>query len=95
MTTKHEVVATHREHPDWNCVQIAEHLGCEGGYVRATFKRNGLKPSGTRRVAPPWHRPVSAAQRERCAKLCERMGLPDAAAAIREGAAFANSAVSP
>lgn len=43
MTTKHEVLALHREHPDWTGPQIAEKLDCTPEYVTATFRRNGLK----------------------------------------------------
>lgn len=43
MATKHQVIALHKEHPDWNSEEIASELDCDGGYVRATFKRNGLR----------------------------------------------------
>ena len=42
MTTKHDAIRVHREHPDWHSEQIARELGCVGGYVRETAKRNGL-----------------------------------------------------
>ncbi len=43
MTTKHEVISLHKQHPEWPSVQIARELDCCDSYVRATFKRNGLK----------------------------------------------------
>lgn len=42
MTTKHEVIAVHTAHPDWNSVQIASKLNCCDAYVRSTFRRNGM-----------------------------------------------------
>lgn len=42
-TNKHQVITCHKLHPRWSSVQIAEHLGCCDAYVRATFKRNGLR----------------------------------------------------
>lgn len=42
MTTKHEVIAVHRAHPDWSAGDIAAHLGCMHEYVRATARRNGF-----------------------------------------------------
>lgn len=36
MTDKFEVFATHCRHPDWGCTQIAQYLGCQSPYVRAT-----------------------------------------------------------
>lgn len=41
--TKHDVIATHKAHPDWTCCRIAGHLGCMVEYVSATMRRNGLK----------------------------------------------------
>jgi hypothetical protein len=43
MTTKHQVIAAHRAHPEWTASDIAAHLGCLREYVSATAKRNGLK----------------------------------------------------
>ena len=43
MTTKAEVIALHLKHPDWSSIRIAEALGCDDGYVRKTFHRNGLQ----------------------------------------------------
>lgn len=42
MTTKWQVIATHRQHRDWDDQQIADHLDCTPEYVRATAKRNNL-----------------------------------------------------
>lgn len=42
MTTKHDVIAAHHDHPEWNSTDIAGHLGCCSAYVRATARRNGL-----------------------------------------------------
>ena len=43
MVTKHDVIREHKAHPDWCSADIARHLGCISGYVRATAQRNGLK----------------------------------------------------
>lgn len=43
MTTKQQVIDVHRAHRDWGAMQIAEHLGCCGGYVRATARRNRIR----------------------------------------------------
>jgi hypothetical protein len=43
MATKDQVIFTHKLHPDWSSQQIADKLDCDSAYVRATFKRNGLK----------------------------------------------------
>lgn len=82
MTTKHEVIALHREHPDWTGGKIAAHLGCLPEYVSATLRRNGMKlpNSGQPRYL---HRMV---QREKFAIIAERMGAPEVAAAIRGAA---------
>jgi len=53
MTTKHDVIRLHAEHPEWNSEKIAKALGCKSEYVRSTFKRNGL--------IGPWRRRVSVA----------------------------------
>lgn len=45
MTTKHEVIAVYRAHPEWTTRQIADHLGCLREYVTATARRNGFKPA--------------------------------------------------
>lgn len=37
-----QVIALHREHPDWDSHAIAAVLGCNPGYVRATAQRQGL-----------------------------------------------------
>lgn len=56
--TKHDVIATHKAHPDWTCCRIAGHLGCMVEYVSATMRRNGLKlpnsgqPRYTARLKP-------------------------------------------
>lgn len=42
MTTKHEVIALNRKHPDWTKRKIADELGCHYAYVTATGRRNGL-----------------------------------------------------
>ena len=42
MTTKHQVIAAHRAHPDWTARDISDALGCVPGYVNATARRNGL-----------------------------------------------------
>lgn len=42
MTTKHDVIRVHREHPEWAAHQIAAHLGCLSGYVRKVAAREGL-----------------------------------------------------
>lgn len=75
MTTKHEVIAIHKAHPDWTCGRIAAHLGCLPEYVSATFRRNGLSlpNSGKKRLD----------QKEKHALIAERMGSPEIAAAIR------------
>lgn len=81
MTTKHEVIACHREHPDWTSGQIAFHLDCLPEYVSATFRRNGLKlpNSGKREYVARFHN-----QRERYARIAESMGADAVAKAIRE-----------
>ena len=42
MATKQEVIAAHRKHKAWGPSEIADHLGCSSGYVRATAQREGL-----------------------------------------------------
>jgi hypothetical protein len=42
MTTKHDVIRVHREHPEWTARQIADDLDCSREYVSATARRNGL-----------------------------------------------------
>lgn len=42
MTTKDDVMTCHLRNRDWTFNQIAEHLGCSSGYVRATAYRYGL-----------------------------------------------------
>jgi hypothetical protein len=39
MTTKQDVIRLNRAHPDWTAREIADELGCNPGYVRATAKR--------------------------------------------------------
>lgn len=45
MTTKHEVIALFKKHPDATSGDLARELKCEPSYVRATLKRAGLKLS--------------------------------------------------
>lgn len=81
MTTKHEVIALHKEHPDWTSGQIAWRLGCMAEYVSVTFRRNGLKlPNSRPGLGTPQAR---LTERERCAIIAERMGSPEIAEAIR------------
>lgn len=49
MATKQQVLKLHAKYPDWTSVEIASLLGCSGGYVRATFERNGLSLGKKRR----------------------------------------------
>lgn len=45
MANKFQVMALKKEHPDWHTRKIAEHLGCNPGYVRATLARAaGYRP---------------------------------------------------
>jgi len=43
MTTKRQVIDTHLKHHDWGPSEIADHLHCCSGYVRATAQRCNLK----------------------------------------------------
>jgi hypothetical protein len=68
VTTKHDVIAAHRAHPEWTPSDIAEHLKCCSAYVRATAMRNNIKlPHGKRGPRPP----TPTKLRERAAKLRE------------------------
>ena len=42
MTTKHDVIAYHRAHPEADSAEIGRALGCHSAYVRATAGRNGI-----------------------------------------------------
>ncbi len=81
MTTKHEVIAVHRDHPEWTSGRIAGHLHCTPEYVSATFRRNGLKlpNSGKKCYVDRFEN-----QRERYALIAENLGSDIIAAAIRE-----------
>lgn len=50
-TTKHDVIATHKAHPEWTCCMIAGHLGCMVAYVSATMRRNGLELPNSKKFA--------------------------------------------
>ena len=52
MATWNQVLALHAEHNEWNSAQIARILGCDSGYVRATFKRRGIALQTTRKRRP-------------------------------------------
>lgn len=41
-TNKDEVIAVHRQHPDWYAGDIADFLDCQPEYVRATARRYDL-----------------------------------------------------
>ena len=43
MRTWHDIARVRAEHPDYRPVQIARELGCNEGWVRATFTRRGWK----------------------------------------------------
>jgi hypothetical protein len=43
VTTKHDVIAANRAHPEWTARDIAEHLKCCDGYVNAVKQREGLQ----------------------------------------------------
>jgi hypothetical protein len=50
MTTKHDVMRVHAEHPDWSMAQVAAELGCLRQYVQATCKRYDIPiPRGSKR----------------------------------------------
>lgn len=56
MATKSEVIHTYFAHADWDSHDIATHLRCTSGYVRATLQRNGLaarKSKGRREKPKP------------------------------------------
>lgn len=54
MTTWQQVVDAHRANPTWNSEEIARHLGCIGGYVRAVARRRGFKfPRRPAKRKPP------------------------------------------
>lgn len=56
MATKSEVIHTYFAHTDWDSHDIATHLRCTSGYVRATLQRNGLaarKSKGRREKPKP------------------------------------------
>lgn len=72
MANKEQVLSLFRKNPRWNSVMIAEAIGCESAYVRATLKRNGLSLQ-TRRISPLMR------ERERCASVAKAMGRPDIA----------------
>lgn len=46
MANKKQVIELHKKNPDLTSVDIAEQLGCDSAYVRATFYRNGLTLPG-------------------------------------------------
>ena len=54
MTTKEDVIALNRAHPDWTSRQLAEALGCLPAYVFKTAMRNGLVLPHT---SPGWNDP--------------------------------------
>lgn len=76
MPTKHDVIAIHRQHPDWSSGQIAAALDCDSAYVRATFYRNNLKL----RPIPVARRALI--ERERCANIARQYGAERVAEAI-------------
>lgn len=39
MATQQQVLETHRQHPDWSAIRIAQELDCTSAYVRATGQR--------------------------------------------------------
>lgn len=43
MANKYQVIDLHRKNPELSSVEIACRLDCCDAYVRATFRRNGLK----------------------------------------------------
>lgn len=91
MTTKHEVLAYFRLHPEATSIQIAEALDCGDAYVRTTLTRTGLRLKDARRGSKfpssfASDRPtLIAKERDRCARLAERMGAKLVADAIRAG----------
>jgi hypothetical protein len=75
MTTKHEVIAAHKDHPDWTISDVARHLGCLPQYVTATARRNGLifpkmKPSYTRPYVY-----ITASARQALSRAAQRRGV--------------------
>lgn len=61
-TMRDKVVAVFRAHPDWTSQAIADAVGAESEYVRATLRRNGLKLArrhGMRRIEA--NSPIQAA----------------------------------
>lgn len=78
MTTKHDVIAAHKKHPELHSSDLARILGCASEYVRATAKRNNLKlPKGTRLAADP--RGYAKDLRLEAAKLIARAAAIEAA----------------
>jgi len=54
MTTKHDVINTHKRYPQWTCREIAMQLNCVTEYVYATAKRNNLNiPKARRQKTAP------------------------------------------
>lgn len=43
MASKQDVLDLYTKYAEWTAVDIAERLGCNPAYVRATLQRNGLK----------------------------------------------------
>ena len=74
MATKHEVIALHRQHPDWSSGRIAEELDCLPEYVRVTLQRNGIRARGLN---------INIIhERERCAAIARQHGAEHVAEAI-------------
>lgn len=68
MATKDQVIRLHLMYPQLNSVQIAERLGCDDAYVRATFYRNGLKLAGS----------IGTREKFKLGDLCLSLGLAEA-----------------
>ncbi len=89
MATKQQVFDLHAKNPRWTAAMIAEALRCDSAYVRSTFYRAGMKlPKAPRRISP------TAEERERCARIAERMGSSQIASEIRRPL-MASSALTP
>jgi hypothetical protein len=75
MTTKHEVIAAHRKHPEWTAGEIASALGCMREYVVSTARRNDLTLP---KVRPAYTRPyvyLTASARQALSIAAQRRGV--------------------
>ena len=62
MTTKHDVINLHRQNPTWTVRQLADELGCNPAYVRATASRCSLTiPRSDQSYKEAFHRLHAAA----------------------------------